>query len=83
LDETVVALFLTADTRPTLPVKVYNAIRYQLDPLVPVAATVVLGGSVVIGAVFLAARWLVLRNRRLLTTEPATRVGARPEGAPA
>lgn len=82
LDETVVALFLTSDTNPTLPVKVYNAIRYQLDPLVPVAATVVLGGSIVIGAVFLAARWLAMRNRRIPSTEREDQV-ALLEGAAA
>jgi putative spermidine/putrescine transport system permease protein len=66
LDETVVALFLTADTAPTLPVKVYNSIRYQLDPLVPVAAMVVIGVSILIGAVYLASRWLVSMQRRTL-----------------
>jgi putative spermidine/putrescine transport system permease protein len=61
LDETVVALFLTSDTAPTLPVKVYNSIRYELSPLVPVAAAVVMGATVAISAVLLALRWVLMR----------------------
>jgi ABC-type spermidine/putrescine transport system permease subunit II len=74
LDETVVSLFLTKDTAPTLPVKVYNAIRYQLDPVVPVAATVVLGGTVALAAAFLGARWLALRYRRIASESAASLV---------
>jgi ABC-type spermidine/putrescine transport system permease subunit II len=65
LDETVVALFVTADTEPTLPVQVYNSIRYELDPKVPVAATVVIAGSLAIGLLFLATRWAALKRGRL------------------
>jgi putative spermidine/putrescine transport system permease protein len=65
LDETVVALFVTADTEPTLPVQVYNSIRYELDPKVPVAATVVIAGSVVVGMLFLLTRWSAVKRSKL------------------
>jgi putative spermidine/putrescine transport system permease protein len=68
LDETVVALFLTEDTRPTVPVAIYNTIRYSLDPAVPVAATVILLATLVVALVFFAVR-------RIVTT--ATRARAR------
>lgn len=61
LDETVVALFLTSDTAPTLPVKVYTSLRYELDPVVPAAATIVLGGTVLVAAVFGSLRWAAAR----------------------
>jgi putative spermidine/putrescine transport system permease protein len=61
LDETVVALFLTSDTAPTLPVKVYNSIRYELSPLVPVAAAVVMGATIALAAVLLGLRWVLAR----------------------
>lgn len=59
LDETVVALFLTSDTNPTTPVKIYNTIQYELDPSVPVAATVVLGASLSVAIIFLVIRRIV------------------------
>lgn len=40
LDEAVVALFIAGDYEPTLPVKMFGSITYELNPLVPVAATV-------------------------------------------
>ncbi|MBK4348826.1 ABC transporter permease [Lacisediminihabitans changchengi] len=40
LDEAVIALFIAGDTEPTLPVMMYSNITYSLNPLVPVAATV-------------------------------------------
>jgi putative spermidine/putrescine transport system permease protein len=40
LDEAVIALFLVGDSAPTLPVKMFSSITYSLNPLVPVAATV-------------------------------------------
>jgi ABC-type spermidine/putrescine transport system permease subunit II len=48
LDEAVVAMFLTAEGEPTLPVQMYSSIRYQLNPLVPVAATIMIGIWIVI-----------------------------------
>lgn len=40
LDEPVIAMFLAGDTEPTLPVKMFASITYELNPVVPVAATV-------------------------------------------
>lgn len=57
LDETVVALFLTGDLSPTLPVRVYNSVRYELDPLVPVAGSLVIATTAVLGA----GAWLLRR----------------------
>jgi putative spermidine/putrescine transport system permease protein len=48
LDEAVVALFLVGDTAPTLPVKMFASITYELNPLVPVAATVLMGATLVL-----------------------------------
>jgi len=39
LDEAVIATFIVGDTTPTLPVAMFNSITYDLNPLVPVAAT--------------------------------------------
>jgi putative spermidine/putrescine transport system permease protein len=39
LDEAVIATFIVGDTEPTLPVAMFNSITYDLNPLVPVAAT--------------------------------------------
>jgi putative spermidine/putrescine transport system permease protein len=39
LDEAVIATFIVGDTSPTLPTAMFNSITYDLNPLVPVAAT--------------------------------------------
>jgi ABC-type spermidine/putrescine transport system permease subunit II len=48
LDEAVMALFLTGDTAPTLPAKMYTSIRYDLNPLVPTAAVLMIAISLVV-----------------------------------
>jgi len=63
LDETVVALFLSPDTRPTLPVRMYSSIRFELDPLVPVAATVMIAGTILLGLGYAVLRILINRHR--------------------
>lgn len=40
LDEIVIAMFVAGDREPTLPVKMFASITYELNPVVPVAATV-------------------------------------------
>lgn len=40
LDEPVIAMFVAGDREPTLPVKMFGSITYELNPVVPVAATV-------------------------------------------
>lgn len=49
LDEAVVALFLVGDTTPTLSVQMFSSITYDLNPLVPVAATVLIAISLLLG----------------------------------
>ncbi len=48
LDEAVMALFLTGDAAPTLPAKMYTSIRYDLNPLVPTAAVLMIAISLVV-----------------------------------
>jgi ABC-type spermidine/putrescine transport system permease subunit II len=48
LDEAVVALFIAGDDAPTLPVKMFASITYELNPLVPVAATVLMAATLVL-----------------------------------
>ncbi|MCW2611470.1 MAG: ydcV 2 [Cryptosporangiaceae bacterium] len=67
LDETVVALFLTDGGSQTLPVKMFSSISYQLNPLVPVAASVMLSLTVVLGLTYLGIR-LVARIARPRTS---------------
>lgn len=62
-DETVVALFLSEGTTPTLPVRMFSSIRYQLNPLVPVAATVMLTATASLGVVYLLIRAAARRHR--------------------
>lgn len=61
LDETIAALFLSPDGSPTLPVRMYSSIRYELNPVVPVAATVMLGLTLVFGISGLLLRRLLAR----------------------
>ena len=68
LDESVVALFLVGDTQPTLPVKMYTSITYELNPLVPVAATVLTVASVALMAI--AAQLFRISRRRGLAGSP-------------
>lgn len=68
LDEAVIALFIAGDTAPTLPVKMFSSITYSLNPLVPVAATVL---TVATSLLLLLSYLLVQRNRRLI--QSATR----------
>jgi putative spermidine/putrescine transport system permease protein len=65
LDEAVMALFLAGDTTPTLPAKMYTSIRYDLNPLVPTGATIMVGISLVLlVALALIQRHSVRRGRR-------------------
>lgn len=64
LDEAVVALFIAGDDAPTLPVKMFASITYELNPLVPVAATVLMAATLV-----LVAFTTVLVRRGLRRTE--------------
>ncbi|MDR7519983.1 MAG: ATP-binding cassette domain-containing protein [Armatimonadota bacterium] len=62
LDETVAALFLGSDIAPTLPVRMYSSIRYELDPVLPAAASLMLGLAAALGGVAWGARWVLRRG---------------------
>jgi ABC-type spermidine/putrescine transport system permease subunit II len=66
-DEAVASLFLASDTAPTLPVKMYSSILYELNPLVPVASTLVIAGTLTVGIIYLATSLLMARRWRALT----------------
>ncbi len=67
LDETVLALFLGSSNAPTLPVKMFTSITYDLNPLVPVAASFMVVVTSVSAVVLLVLQKLaatLLRVRR-------------------
>lgn len=71
LDETVIALFLSADAAPTLPVKMFTSINFELNPVVPVAATIMLAVTAAVGILL----WVVrTAGRRLMQSR--TEAGA-------
>jgi putative spermidine/putrescine transport system permease protein len=65
LDEAVIALFLVGDTAPTLPVKMFSSITYALNPLVPVAATVLTLATVLLMILSLLLMQLNRRRSRV------------------
>ncbi|MEU0950081.1 ABC transporter permease [Streptomyces canus] len=66
LDEAVIALFIAGDSQPTLPVKMFSSITYSLNPLVPVAATVLTVATFVL--LFLSYFLTRLARRRARTS---------------
>ena len=64
LDETVVSLFLTDGATQTMPVRMFESISYQLNPMVPVASTVMLGLMVSAGLVYVVIRLTARLARR-------------------
>lgn len=75
LDEAVIALFLVGDTTPTLPVKMFSSITYALNPLVPVAATVLTLATITLLMLSLS---LVQLNRRRARVAITTGQGTTP-----
>lgn len=66
-DEAVVALFLSPDLAPTFPVRMYASIKLELDPVLPVAATLVSGATIALGSMMLFMRsWLGRRRTPML-----------------
>jgi putative spermidine/putrescine transport system permease protein len=67
-DETVVALFMTNDTQPTLPVKLFSSIRFELEPTVAAVSVLLLAATI---ALVLVA-WAIMRvnQRRLRGASP-------------
>jgi putative spermidine/putrescine transport system permease protein len=76
LDEAVIALFLVGDTAPTLPVKMFSSITYALNPLVPVAATVLTLATIMLLVLSLLLMQLNRRRARVA-------LGIGPSTAPA
>jgi putative spermidine/putrescine transport system permease protein len=76
-DEAVVALFLSPDLAPTLPVRMYASIKLELDPVLPVAATVVSAATISLGLVIMLARGWLFRRDRANSRRPASYEGER------
>jgi putative spermidine/putrescine transport system permease protein len=68
LDEAVIATFLVGDTSPTLPVAMFNSITYDLNPLVPVAATLLTGITLLLLVVSGALTMLTRRRATAAST---------------
>lgn len=64
LDEAVIANFVAGDTSPTLPVMMFSSITYELNPLVPVAATLLTAAT----ALMIVAAALLARAGRTRTS---------------
>lgn len=75
LDEAVIALFIAGDTAPTLPVKMFSSITYALNPLVPVAATVLTLATLML---LVLSYLLVQLNRRRAQVAMMSWQGTRP-----
>jgi putative spermidine/putrescine transport system permease protein len=70
LDEAVIATFIVGDTTPTLPVAMFNSITYDLNPLVPVAATLLTAITLLLLVVTGA---LTMLTRRRASAESVSR----------
>jgi putative spermidine/putrescine transport system permease protein len=69
LDEAVIATFIVGDTSPTLPTAMFNSITYDLNPLVPVAATLLTGITLLL-LVIAGALTLITRRRASASSLP-------------
>jgi putative spermidine/putrescine transport system permease protein len=64
-DELVVALFVSGTSAVTLPRKMWESIRFEIDPTIAAVSTILI---VLTGAVFLSAELLRRRSERLRTS---------------
>jgi len=81
-DELVVALFVSGSTAVTLPRKMWESIRFEIDPTIAAVSTILV---VLTGLMFLSAELLRRRSERLrssLALPDAPRGEALPEGTP-
>ena len=62
LDEPVIAMFVAGDREPTLPVKMFASITYELNPVVPVAATVLTAATFLLLGLSLALNAVAKRR---------------------
>ncbi|MGE0150474.1 MAG: ABC transporter permease subunit [Parvibaculaceae bacterium] len=66
-DELIIALFLLGRQPPTLPIKMWNDIRMQINPVISSASSIII---VAIVAAVLAGQWLRIRAERRRSAEP-------------
>jgi putative spermidine/putrescine transport system permease protein len=66
-DELVVALFISGGTAVTLPRKMWESIRFEIDPTIAAVSTILI---VLTGALFLSAELLRQRSERLRSATP-------------
>jgi putative spermidine/putrescine transport system permease protein len=67
-DELIVALFVSGTTAVTLPRKMWQSIRFEIDPTIAAVSTILI---VFTGALFLAAELFRRRSERLRTSTAA------------
>jgi len=67
-DELIVALFISGSTAVTLPRKMWQSIRFEIDPTIAAVSTLLI---VFTGALFVTAELLRRRSQRLRTTAGA------------
>ncbi|CAG7605199.1 ABC transporter permease [Leucobacter soli] len=79
LDETVISMFVTDGSTRTLPARMFSSISYQLNPLVPVAAAVMLGSMAALGILYLVIR--IVANRLKNTQQSHAARATEPENS--
>ncbi len=67
-DELIVALFVSGTTAVTLPRKMWQSIRFEIDPTIAAVSTILI---VFTGALFLAVELFRRRSERLRTSTAA------------
>ncbi|HZS83445.1 MAG TPA: ABC transporter permease [Stellaceae bacterium] len=80
-DELVVALFVSGSTAVTLPRKMWDSIRFEIDPTIAAVSTILI---VLASAIFLSAELLRRRSERLRSAAPLPEPSAKealPDGA--
>jgi len=71
-DEPVVALFMSQDTNPTLPVKLFETIRLSLEPTVAAVSVMLLIVATIGAVIWLGAMRFGQRRLRATTSTPET-----------
>ena len=78
-DELVVALFVSGSTAVTLPRKMWESIRFEIDPTIAAVSTILVALT---GMAFLSAELLRRRSERLRSSPTLPGRGALPGGTP-
>jgi putative spermidine/putrescine transport system permease protein len=66
-DELIVALFVSGTTAVTLPRRMWEGIRFEIDPTIAAVSTILVAFT---GALLLTAELLRRRSERLRTASP-------------